>query len=206
MSSLIENAKACKADFSSIKRAIISKGVDVPNGSRTNQYAEKISNICGIIFLKTYSNGRPEEIDISNVQYTQGIFENSSMKNVRKCILNKSLNIIPGFQNTLLETIEIPPLVDTLQNYCFTNCINLQLTSIPEQIKHIGQYALAMRGNQSSIVFLGTPLSIDLTAFHGCDKLLDIFVPWSEGTIPGAPWGAVNSSIHYDWSEDNDNN
>lgn len=35
--------------------------------------------------------------------------------------------------------------------------------------------------------------------FSGCDSLTDIYVPWSEGAVIGAPWGASeNCTIHYD--------
>lgn len=34
--------------------------------------------------------------------------------------------------------------------------------------------------------------------FTKCTNLTDIYVPWSEGEVEGAPWGAPNATIHYD--------
>lgn len=35
------------------------------------------------------------------------------------------------------------------------------------------------------------------SAFNSCTNLLDIYVPWSEGEVANAPWGATNATIHY---------
>lgn len=34
-------------------------------------------------------------------------------------------------------------------------------------------------------------------AFNKCTNLTDIYVPWAEGDVGGAPWGATNATIHY---------
>lgn len=48
-----------------------------------------------------------------------------------------------------------------------------------------------------SITFLGRPSSIANRAFLEIPNLKDIYVPWSSGEIPGAPWGATSATIHY---------
>ena len=35
--------------------------------------------------------------------------------------------------------------------------------------------------------------------FTNCSALTDIYVSWSSGAVAGAPWGATNATIHYDW-------
>lgn len=45
----------------------------------------------------------------------------------------------------------------------------------------------------------GTIQYIMTNAFGDCTNLRDIYVPWSEGEIKGAPWGATNATIHYNW-------
>lgn len=42
--------------------------------------------------------------------------------------------------------------------------------------------------------------TISTTAFSGCSTLTDIYVPWSEGAVANAPWGATNATIHYDYT------
>ena len=46
---------------------------------------------------------------------------------------------------------------------------------------------------------------MDSTAFTGCDKLTTINVPWSEGEVANAPWGATNAVINYDYKGDEQN-
>lgn len=39
------------------------------------------------------------------------------------------------------------------------------------------------------------------TAFSS-STLTDIYVSWGEGEVAGAPWGATNATIHYNYTED----
>ena len=44
--------------------------------------------------------------------------------------------------------------------------------------------------------------SITTGAFTGTTQdFLDIYVPWSEGDVANAPWGATGATIHYNWTE-----
>ena len=36
-------------------------------------------------------------------------------------------------------------------------------------------------------------------AFIGCTNLTEINVPWSEGQVEGAPWGARKATINYNY-------
>lgn len=49
----------------------------------------------------------------------------------------------------------------------------------------------------SSITFNEKPEAIDVTLFANCPNLVEINVPWGEGEVAGAPWGATNATIHY---------
>ena len=57
----------------------------------------------------------------------------------------------------------------------------------------------AFNGDTSltSVTFLGTPNRINNTAFQGCTALTNIYVPWAEGAVEGAPWGATSATVHY---------
>lgn len=41
--------------------------------------------------------------------------------------------------------------------------------------------------------------SIGNIIFNGCTNLTDIKVPWAEGEVAGAPWGATNATITYNY-------
>ena len=51
----------------------------------------------------------------------------------------------------------------------------------------------------SSVVFSSKPTSINFNAFSGCSSLATIYVPWSEGEVASAPWGANGATIIYDY-------
>lgn len=76
---------------------------------------------------------------------------------------------------------------------------NLLITSIPSSVDTIG--ASAFYGcDFTKITFEGTPRSLlHHNAFNGCNYLTTINVPWSEGEIDGAPWGARKATINYNY-------
>ena len=51
----------------------------------------------------------------------------------------------------------------------------------------------------SLLTFQGTPETISKTAFRYCDNLTTINVPWAEGAVANAPWGATNATINYNY-------
>lgn len=54
--------------------------------------------------------------------------------------------------------------------------------------------------NVNSVQFIiinSTPNQINSLAFRRSSALTDIYVPWSEGAVANAPWGATDATIHY---------
>ena len=47
------------------------------------------------------------------------------------------------------------------------------------------------------VIINSTPTKIYSNAFRNAKNLADIYVPWSEGEVANAPWGATNATIHY---------
>ena len=54
----------------------------------------------------------------------------------------------------------------------------------------------------TQIIINSTPSSIHVNAFRKANALADIYVPWSEGEVANAPWGATNATIHYNTTFD----
>lgn len=52
-----------------------------------------------------------------------------------------------------------------------------------------------------SQTFKGKPNSIYTSAFSGCTNLTTIRVPWAEGEVSGAPFGATNATLIYSYVE-----
>ena len=88
-----------------------------------------------------------------------------------------------GGQSFPMEII-IPPLVETIGSSVFGGSAYLTTT----------------------ITFQGTPQSIHANAFATANNtstmrdLVTINVPWSEGEVANAPWGAVNATINYNYT------
>ena len=89
----------------------------------------------------------------------------------------------------------------SIGNDTFYGCSNLALTSLPAGVTSIGSYAFSGCTRLTSITFKGTPTTITSSAFDGCTNLTDIKVPWAEGAVSGAPWGATNATITYNYTE-----
>ena len=87
-----------------------------------------------------------------------------------------------------------------IRKYAFNGCRSLALTSLPSGLTSIGNYAFRNCRSLASLTFEGTPTSISRTAFSGCTNLTTINVPWAEGAVANAPWGATNATINYNYT------
>ena len=81
----------------------------------------------------------------------------------------------------------------------FRNC-PLTITELPSGITTIGNSAFQNCTSLTELTFLGTPTSIGATAFQGCANLATVRVPWAEGAVANAPWGATNATITYNYT------
>ena len=125
-------------------------------------------------------------------------------------------------RNLALTTL--PDSIRTIGRSAFYDCSQLALTTLPEGIQNIEQYTFAgclglrsmvlprsltsiVHGCFSgctqlrSVTFQSTPTAaITSNVFANCANLLDIYVPWADGALANAPWGATNATIHYNWT------
>lgn len=103
-----------------------------------------------------------------------------------------------AFSNcTNLVLTSLPESVTSIEQQAFYSCTNLALTSLPESLTSIGKMAFCYCENLVKLTFKGTPTSISADAFYNCPELTVINVPWSEGTVANAPWGATNATVNY---------
>ncbi|MBR2474164.1 MAG: leucine-rich repeat domain-containing protein [Clostridia bacterium] len=95
----------------------------------------------------------------------------------------------------------LPDSVTFIGNYAFQE-IGATSVVIPENVSYIGNGVFLGCPNLKTVTFKGTPTTINPNellegTFAYCPNLTDIYVPWSEGEVDGAPWGAENATIHY---------
>ena len=107
-------------------------------------------------------------------------------------------NAFSGCTSLALTSIDnISQLMTVLNQSVFSGCTSLQISVIPAQIETIQAWAFQNCTGLTQITFKGTPTSIHMNAFKGCSNLTVINVPWAEGEVANAPWGATNATINY---------
>lgn len=89
----------------------------------------------------------------------------------------------------------------------FRGCTSLTSVELPAGLKYISNEFFADCTSLTTVTFKGTPVGMmqsgvaDGEPFMNCPNLTTINVPWAEGEIAGAPWGAVNATINYNYTE-----
>ena len=148
----------------------------------------KISNLTEITFL---GNSKCKEIaqrafysnfDISQLSLPDSV-ETVGIHAFRKCrIQSLSLGSVQtlgaaSFAKTHMRTVTLPSTLATIQHDVFKECPYL------EKVVFTSTPAIGTKGKPN--------------VFSDCPELKDIYVPWSEGEVANAPWGATNATIHY---------
>lgn len=106
------------------------------------------------------------------------------------------------FACTNLALTSLPSSLTGIANNAFQSCTSLALTSLPSSLTTIYSDAFRDCLGLTSITFKGKTTSIASDAFRGCTNLLTINVPWAEGAVANAPWGATNATINYNYTGD----
>ena len=205
---LSENINQAISDFGSIKQAIIDKGVEVPSGTPTSQYGTKIGEIQSGGGIDEDFKGVIERT-ATNPTLPSGLTKIGDyvFYNYTNLALTSLPNGVTSIGNyvfyscTNLALTSLPDSLTSIDNYAFYGCSNLALTSLPNGVTSIGGNAFRNCTGLTEITFKGKPNSIYTSAFSGCTNLTTIRVPWAEGEVSGAPFGATNATIVYNYTE-----
>ena len=97
------------------------------------------------------------------------------------------------------------PKVSIIENDAFANCFMLQSITLPNTLTEIKESAFESCRSLNEVTFTVKPTTPLPTGaytqiFRSCDNLTTINVPWSEGEVAGAPWGATNATINYNYT------
>lgn len=100
-----------------------------------------------------------------------------------------------------LALTSLPSGLEVLKLNAFNGCTSLAITSIPASIRDIAIDAFKDCTGLTSITFKGKITNMAVNAFRNCTNLTEIKVPWAEGEVDNAPWGATNATITYNYTE-----
>lgn len=96
-----------------------------------------------------------------------------------------------------LTDIQLNTVTSIGQN-TFYDCTALTDIVFSENLRFMDMYAFRNCSGIKTVTFKGTPTGrIENSVFNSCTALTDIYVPWAEGAVANAPWGATNATIHY---------
>lgn len=155
---------------------------------------------------------------------------NSSFSNATGLIMNTLPSQLAyighyGFRGCKnLEISELPSKLTNIGNYAFTSCAKITISelpeglpvvrqesfsyctsitamTIPESVTEVAARAFCECSGLASVTFKGTPETVAADVFQNCTNLTVINVPWEEGVVANAPWGATNATINYNYTE-----
>ena len=138
----------------------------------------------------------PLVTDIGNYSFRNSTIKSGTFATCKN-VGDDAFRDISGFAITS-DFISDFPKIETIQYEAFRNT-GFRKLIFPDTLQSIPRnYAFMNCWEITEIKFLGAPTTINATTFANCNKVLDIYVPWSSGAVANAPWGARNATIHYD--------
>lgn len=102
-----------------------------------------------------------------------------------------------GFANTGFSLSTLPVGVTIYKGNLFRGCVNIMAFYVQASVTTIENYSYYGCTGMEMVVFRGQPETVGANAFYQCSNLTAIYVPWNEGEVANAPWGASNATIHY---------
>lgn len=176
-----ENINQAISDFKGIKQALINKGIEIPQGTPTSEYGAKIGEIGG-------ENDFKEVIERTTV--------NPKLPNNLTKIGEYAF-----YRCSKLALTKLPSGVTSIGAGAFSYCTKLKLTEIPASVTSIGSQSFMRCDSMKEITFKGKPNTINSLAFQSATQITTIRVPWAEGEVANSPWGAINATLIYSYTE-----
>jgi hypothetical protein len=105
--------------------------------------------------------------------------------------------------NNNITKITLGEGVQQVSSRTFQNCKNLTEVILPKSLTTLVKYAFENCTGLTRVELHENVTSIEATVFSGCT--CDIYVPWSQGDVPNAPWG-TRGTVYYNYGKVSDDN
>ena len=133
-----------------------------------------------------------------------GFYDCTNLENVYLPKLKTTIG--QCFRNTKLgdNFHEKFPVIETIGDRTFQNCL-FTVIHLPETVKVLSDRGINNCFNLKTVYFHSKPTSIgNVFDTWPSPHITDIYVPWSEGEVARAPWGATGATVHYNTVYDDD--
>lgn len=176
----------------------------------------------GIIYKEFDEYGLPKVVDASSLEKP----DITSLDIFNYMFYNVNAGIGKGLY-TNMEEIILPNWVEFISSYMFYSCSSLKTIKgdftnvkklsafafgrcksiqkvpyMPNLDETVGSVFNACTGLESFNFYNKDIVGLSSSTFQNCGNLKDIYVPWAEGEVANAPWGATGATIHYNTTYD----
>lgn len=163
---ITENVNQAISDFDTIQQAIINKGIEVPAGTPTSEYATKIGDIQG--------GGGNEELN-ALIEGNQDL-EISVPKDITK------IKAYAFYQNKLKENLNIDSNITSIGDYSFSKCTGLKNVTFNKCENDWGQRMFDSCQDLETVIFEDTCKGIPQYLLSSTSNIKYIKIP--KTTIP----------------------
>lgn len=116
-----------------------------------------------------------------------------------------------SYSNTFVRCFQLEKIYGNCENVTtlggtFDGCSALAEIPYMPNLTSVGANSFRNCTALTSINFYKNLTTFASSAFTGCTNLTNIYVPWAEGEVANAPWGATNATIHYNTTYDENHN
>ena len=150
-----------------------------------------------------YGMSNLESVDMPDTTVDIDAYAFYECTNLKEVRFSENLTQIKtyAFQKCGLELIRLPATLKYIMTSAFSNNSKLKKAIIDGTNLYIYDNAFKSCTALTEVIFKTTPKTLTSSIFASCTALTSIKVPWSEGAISGAPWGATNATITYNHIE-----
>lgn len=144
------------------------------------------------IAFYTYTDGKWDE-------YQGDVKTAEEIKNkVRKTV--EAFDEFFNYSSDVIQPIVIPEGVNDIGHTIIygDNVWGIKKITFPKSLMRLYKGAVRACPDLETVIFKGKPLNVNYQAFMECNYIKNIYVPWAEGEVERAPWGAPSTAtIHY---------